>query len=284
MHGKLTADYFNPFTDFGMSHNPSGFTAQDANNDWFHSPAGRYVARWASATAESLLGDVFGLQAAQIGCESLDLMAGNRIQHRFRCLTGNHGTALPSRIGSNVTPIALEADAAALPFDSDSMDLLVLPFMLEAHPDPHQVLREAQRVLRPEGRLLILGLNPISLWGVRNYFSRLARPDTFGFPWPANYLSVLRLKDWLKLLDFEVSRGHFGCYAPPCQRESTFSHLNWLELAGNRWWGFAGGCYAVVAVKRIPGMTLLTPSWLKTPKKIRSKASLVAEQHQNKQP
>lgn len=263
-----------------MPNKPAGFKAQEANEDWFHTPAGRYVASWATTTAESLLGDIFGLQAAQIGCETLDLMAGNRIQHRFRCMTGNHGT--PQLQGSG-TPIAIETDAAALPFESDSMDLLVLPFMLEAHPDPHQVLREAQRVLRPEGQLLILGLNPLSLWGVRNYVSRLARPDVFGFPWPANYLSVLRLKDWLKLLDFDVSRGYFGCYAPPCHRESTFSHMNWLELAGNRWWGFAGGCYAVVAVKRIPGMTLLTPNWIKTPKKMRNKASLVAEQRQTKQ-
>lgn len=265
-----------------MSNNPPSLRPQ-IDDDWFQTPAGRYIARWAGDTAASLLGDVFGLQAAQIGCETLDLMAGNRVQHRFRCLTGNHGSTstTPVDCAEPPTPIALETDAAALPFQSDSLDLLVLPFMLEAHPDPHQVLREAQRVLRPEGQLLILGLNPLSLWGLRNYFSRLARPDTFGFPWPAHYLSVLRLKDWLKLLDFEVSRGHFGCYAPPCHRERTFSHLNWLELAGNRWWGFAGGCYALVAIKRIPGMTLLTPSWLNTPKKIRSKASLVAEQHQN---
>lgn len=265
-----------------MSTNTGQFSAHTPQSDWFQTPAGRYVAQWATATANALLVDVFGVQAAQIGCESLDLMAGNRIQHRFRCLTGVHGACEPILCTSG-TPVTVETDAAALPFDSGSMDLIVLPFMLEAHPDPHQVLREVQRVLRPEGQLLILGFNPVSLWGVRNYLSRLARPDAFDFPWPGNYLSVLRLKDWLKLLDFEVSRGHFGCYAPPCKRESTFSHLHWLELAGNRWWGFAGGCYAIMAIKQIPGMTLLTPSWLKSPKKIRSKASLVAEQNQTQQ-
>lgn len=247
------------------------------DNDWFKTPAGRYVARWALETTESLLVDVFGVQAAQIGCEPLDLMANNRIQHRFRCITGHHGDGQPA-VGS--TPLALEMDASALPFDADSLDLVVLPFMLEAHPDPHQVLREAYRVLRPEGQLLVLGLNPLSLWGVRNYLSRLATPDKIGFPWPGNYLSVLRLKDWLKLLDFEVARGHFGCYAPPCRSESTFAHMNWLELAGNRWWAFAGACYALTAIKRVPGMTLLTPSWATGKPKIRAKASFVAEQNQ----
>ena len=252
------------------------------HDEWFLTPAGRYVARWALATSESLLVDVFGLQAAQIGCERLDLMASNRIQHRFRCMTGNHGHHGDIQPQSGATPLALEMNASALPFDSESLDLVVLPFILEAHPDPHQVLREAYRVLRPEGQLLILGLNPISLWGVRNYLSRLATPDRIGFPWPANYLSVLRLKDWLNLLDFDVARGHFGCYAPPCRNDSTFTHLNWLELAGNRWWGFAGACYALMAIKRVPGMTLLTPSWVNPTKKVRAKPSLVAEQNQTK--
>lgn len=253
-----------------------------AYDDWFLTPAGRYVAQWALKTSENLLVDVFGLQAAQIGCERLDLMANNRIQHRFRCVTRNHGdhSAIQPQLGS--TPLALEINASALPFDSESLDLVVLPFILEAHLDPHQVLREAYRVLRPEGQLLILGLNPISLWGLRNYLSRLATPGRIGFPWPAHYLSVLRLKDWLKLLDFDVARGHFGCYAPPCRNDSSYAHLNWLELAGNRWWGFAGACYAIMAVKRVPGMTVITPSWADPAKKVRAKASLVAEQNQTK--
>ena len=247
-----------------------------ADTDWFQTPAGRYIAHWATETAADLLRDVFGAQAAQIGCDSLDLMASNRIQHRFRCTTGQHGCA-PFNAGA--TPLAVKIDAAALPFDTDSMDLIVLPFVLESHRDPHQVLREVTRVLRPEGQLLILGLNPVSLWGIRNYLGRLATPDRMQFPWPGNYLSVLRLKDWLKLLDFDVARGHFGCYAPPCRSDSTYTHLNWLELAGNRWWAFAGACYAVTAVKRIPGMTLLTPAWA-TKSNIRSKPSLIAEKNQ----
>lgn len=244
--------------------------------NWFETASGRYIAQWATKTSEALLSDVFGLQAAQIGCEYLDLMANNRIQHRFICMAGKHGTPIHH---SNQPTFDVEIDACNLPFDSNTLDLIVLPFILEIHPNPHQVLREAYRVLRPEGQLLILGFNPISLWGLRNYLGKIGHPNKMSFPWPANYLSVLRLKDWLKLLNFEVARGHFGCYAPPCNYDNSFERLKWLELAGNRWWAFAGACYAVTAIKRITSMTLLTPNWIASDQQPRSKSSLVTEKN-----
>ena len=256
-----------------MSNTPSP-SIVNAQAEWFITPAGRYVAQWSLETADSLLLDVFGLQAAQIGCETLDFLAHNRIQHRFRCAAPDG-----SIIRSGNTPIGLLTDAAALPFESDSLDLVVLPFLLEFHNNPHQVLREARRVLRPEGQLLVIGFNPLSLWGLRNSISHAFSPGKTAFPWPGHYLGMIRLKDWLKLLDFEVARGRFGCYAPPCRNEKTLNHLQWLENAGDRWWGFAGACYALTSIKRIPGMTLLTPSWLSAEKKLAAKASLVAEQH-----
>ena len=233
------------------------------------------MAQWSLATVDSLLLDVFGLQAAQVGCDTLDFLARNRIQHRFRCADPD---APVTTACSGNTPLGVQTDPAALPFATDSLDLVILPYILEFHSNPHQVLREAHRVLRPEGQLLILGFNPHSLWGLRNALSQACTPGATVFPWPGHYLSVHRLKDWLKLLDFEVARGHFGCYAPPARSERAFEHLRWLELAGDRWWGFAGGCYALTAVKRIAGMTLLTPSWLTPEKKIAPKASLVTEQ------
>ena len=258
-----------------MSNTPTPTTRAD----WFLTPAGRYMAQWSLETADAMLPDVFGLQAAQIGCSTLDLLARNRIQHRFRCQTPDDSGPL---VVAGNTPLGTMADPAALPFDADSLDLLVLPYLLEFHSHPHQVLREAQRVLRPEGQLLVFGLNPLSIWGLRNSMSQARTPGRTGFPWPGHYLSVHRLKDWLKLLDFDVSRGQFGCYAPPCGNEHRLSHLKWLDRAGDRWWGFAGACYALMAIKRIPGMTLLTPNWLSKEQKLARKATLVTEQQSRK--
>ena len=54
----------------------------------------------------------------------------------------------------------------------NSLDLIVLPHALEFTDDPHLMLREAYRVIRPEGQIVIAGFNPFSLFGAKRYFGR----------------------------------------------------------------------------------------------------------------
>ena len=149
-------------------------------------------------------------------------------------------------------------ELAALPFASNSTDLVILPHVLEFSPDAHQILREVERILIPEGHLIILGFNPVSLWGLRNRFDRSG-----SFPWHGNYLSLTRLKDWLKLLSFEVDRGNSGCHVPPCDQETWLRRWHFMERAGGRWWGLPGGVYLLHAIKRVHAMRLITPQWRK---------------------
>ncbi len=63
----------------------------------------------------------------------------------------------------------------------------------------------------------------------------------------------------MKLLGFEVHRGHFGCYRPPFNRERWQSRFGFMERAGERWWSFCGAIYMVHAIKRVQGMRLIGP-------------------------
>ena len=111
----------------------------------------------------------------------------------------------------------------ALPFAENSLDLVVLPHSLELNADPHATLREVERVLVPEGRVVICGLNPASLWGLRQRRAHLYRRLGFGelfLPDAGEFIGYWRLRDWLRLLSFEVESGSFGCYRPAdAQRE-----------------------------------------------------------------
>ncbi len=212
-------------------------------DDWLDTPQGRYVMAWEQSKIDAVVTDLFGYNALQLGLPQRDLLAQNRIP--LRQIAGESGR------------VDVLCDMRELPFAANSIDLVVMPHILEFHDDPHQILREVERILIPDGQLVITGFNPISLWGLRRRLPNC--PDEF--PTNGNFISVLRLKDWLQLLSFEVDRGNFGCYAPPFDQEHWLKRWHFMESAGDRWWSFAGGVYLLRAVKRVHGMRLIMPAW-----------------------
>lgn len=210
---------------------------------WFETAQGRYVLGWEQPQFDLATEDVFGFRAVQAGLPGIDFLRQNRIPFRV---------TLALEPGAAVT-----ADALQLPLATQSVDLLALPHVLEFHNHPDQVLREAERVLRAEGQLVISGFNTLSLWRVWQRFA----PRAAGAPWDARFVGLLKLREWLRLLGFELNGGRFGCYAPPFTRAEWLARATFLEQAGARWWPHLGGVYVVRAVKRVHGMRLVTPAW-----------------------
>ncbi len=225
---------------------------------WFATEQGRYVLEWEREQFDRAVEDVFGFKAAQAGLAHIDFLRSNRISHRFT-LAPEDGAAL-------------HADPQHLPLANASVDLLALPHVLEFSADPHRVLREAERVLVPEGQVVISGFNPLSLWGARHSLMREARRRDAACPWNAHFIGLLRLKDWLKLLGFELNGGMFGCYAPPFAQAKWLARFAFMEKAGARWWPIAGGVYVVRAVKRVHSMRVVMPAW----RRERAKSSVLA--------
>jgi SAM-dependent methyltransferase len=210
---------------------------------WFSTPQGSYVLDWEISQFDSAVDDVFGFRAVQVGLPEVDFLRQNRIQFRF---------TLALEPGA-----ALAADPVQLPLASQSVDLLVLPHVLEFHEHPHDVLREAERVLMPDGQIVISGFNTVSLWRARQLFTSRRG----GVPWDARFIGLLRLRDWLRVLGFELNGGAFGCYAPPFRQRLWLQRFEFMEKAGARWWPVAGGVYIVRAIKRVHGMRLIAPTW-----------------------
>lgn len=227
---------------------------------WWTTPQGQRLLAWEQAHFDAAVVDLFGFNALQLGVPALDALRANRMPHRWCALT------LPDAatgLGQLVT------DPAALPFFNDSLDLLALPHTLEQSADPHTALREVARVLRPEGRVVLSGFNPLSLWGLRQHRAHLcARLGlTWGgaarlyLPRAGEFLGHWRVRDWLRLLGFEVEAVRFGVYQPAARTERWLERFAWLEPVGGRWWPVLGAVYFLVAVKRVPGTRLLGPAW-----------------------
>ena len=226
--------------------------------DWLASPPGRYILDWEQGQFDAAVADVFGFYALQCGLPQLDCLRANRMPSRVHARFLDDVADQLDAPDASVTTVRL-AHFEELPFDSQSLDLVVLPHVLEFAQDPHQVLREVERVLRPEGRLIVSGMNPVSLWGARQVaFRRLSQPF---LPRQGGFIGPPRLRDWLKLLGFELDRGRYGCYRPPCRTQQWLDRTAFMENMGDRWWPICGAIYLVSAVKRVRGMRLIGPAW-----------------------
>jgi SAM-dependent methyltransferase len=246
---------------------------------WLETQAGSYVRAWEQARLDALTADIFGFNAIQIGLPQIDALRANRMQCKF--ITDTHLPAVDAdEAGGAAAPrIAVVHDFAELPFASQSLDLVVLPHVLEFATEPHQVLREVERVLIPEGQLIVCGFNPTSLWGLRQVAGRLT--GSHFLPLDGEFIRLSRLKDWLKLLNMEVNRGHFGCYAPPLTSAKWLDRFAFMEKAGDRWWPYFGAVYIVQAIKRVNGMRLIGPAWSKKSSKAAQGVPVANQIHKN---
>ncbi|OZI64945.1 class I SAM-dependent methyltransferase [Bordetella genomosp. 4] len=235
--------------------------------EWFQTPPGQYVLAWERSQFDAIVADVFGYYAWQVGFAEFNLLQANRMPFK-----GWVGTQMPGPEQAALWQGCVVARPDALPFESQSVDLLVLPHAFECTDSPHDVLREAERVLVPEGRVVISGFNPWSLWGARNWTPGME-------PWlplpPSAQVSLPRLKDWLKLMSFNVGSGRFGCYAPACRTEKWLQRWQFMETYGQRWWAVGGAVYVVSAVKRVAGMRLVGPAWKSAKRRRRTRAAPV---------
>lgn len=211
-------------------------------SEWFASEQGGYLLTREQAYFDRTVNDIFGYNALQLGLPEHDFLRNSRIPLRFS--------------GADQAGAAVRLCADELPIDSGSLDLVLLPHILEFAEQPHEILREAERVLMPEGSLIISGFNPHSLWGLHR-----TRARRRGYPWCGHFIALSRLKDWLALLGFEVVGGRFAAYAPPFHKRKWLERSEFMEAAGDRWWAVSGGVYFIHAVKRVPGMRLIKPSW-----------------------
>jgi Methylase involved in ubiquinone/menaquinone biosynthesis len=249
---------------------------------WLRSPVGQVLLEWEQRHLDQAVADLFGFHALQLGLPQLDALQANRMPHRWLAVESAADEDLAPRAPAGeadaanerpadgaaprvhvVPPPTLRCHFDALPFAAATLDLVILPHALELARDPHLALREVERVLVPEGRAIIVGFNPASMWGLRQRLGRLRRrlaprsSSELFLPHAGEFVGYRRLRDWLRLLSFEVEGGRFGGYRPPLTSEAWLARYAWMDRTGDRWWPVLGAVYMLVAVKRVRGMRLI---------------------------
>ena len=211
---------------------------------WYRRPLGQLLAEAEFSALADQLPNIFGYHLMVIDPPWDDCtLTASRIPHR-----------VIQRIHSDpLKAAALIGHTESWPVMTDTVDAIILPHTLEMTRDPHQVLREADRSLIPDGHLVILGFNPRSLWGVRRLLSRRAKE----MPWSGRFQSMHRIKDWLSLLGFDTLESRFLFHRPPVQNTRLLEKLQFLEPRKVHGRMLLAGSYILVARKRTMVMTAI---------------------------
>lgn len=150
----------------------------------------------------------------------------------------------------------IESDFHELPIMTGSIDLVMLPHTLEFVDNPRQLLSEACRIVKPEGLIAICAFNPYSLWGLKKLMTK-----THSAPWTGNSIQAYKLKNWLRLADFELEEQRSILFRPPWNNRKTFKRLHFLEWMGSHCLPAFGGINVLLARAKVIPLTPIKVKW-----------------------
>jgi hypothetical protein len=142
-----------------------------------------------------------------------------------------------------------------LPIASDCIDLAFLPNILQNASDPHQVLREVERVLIPEGTVILIGRNPFSWQGIKTLLTRWREKQQPIMP----DFSKGRIADWFRLLGFETEK-LINISISNNQLQNTQLYP-WVKKIAQIFCSCFCSYYIIIASKKVSTLTPIRPSW-----------------------
>lgn len=159
--------------------------------------------------------------------------------------------------------LSLVCHYESLPVASDSVDLVLLPHILQNVEQPHQVLRESERVLIPEGTLILIGRHPYRWQGIkkRANLCRASRKLSTGD------ISQRRILDWLRLLGLETEQ--------QIQLSTSYKKVEemqlspWLKNISQYLCHYIASYYIIIAKKKVSSLTPIRPSWRRNKQLVR---------------
>lgn len=207
---------------------------------WWQTPLAKSVLRQEKSVLQSLSSHFYGNYQFQLGID----------QRLLPDVPRNKMQKVLAKAGD------IEGCYKALPLKCHSLDTVLLVHVLEFSTDPHQVLREVERVLVADGTLVLCCFNPWSLLGLRRLVSWQDKP-----PWHGHFFNLTRIQDWLALLNFDVVATERLMFQPALTSEHWLARFKPMNRWGKRFWPLFSGVTILVATKRTIPISPITMNW-----------------------
>lgn len=233
-----------------------------ALDSWFMTPQGHRVAHAFLSEFMPVNDQINGQTLLQLGSCGENIWLPN---FKFRDKWIINPCVIPQKTST-------VASLTMLPLERDSIDCIIAPLTLEAFERAKNPIDEIDRVLKPMGYVIFIGINPLSLWGLA---CRLHSLSCFGHR-RGTLTSSLTIKRMMLLRGFRQCAFTSFYYIPPVKNESLIKKLEFLNEMGKMVWPFPAGFYCFIVQK----FQECAPSLQLN----RAKAELVLQQHTSLQP
>lgn len=235
-------------------------------HEWYQSHLGQAIFHSEEQIIKQELESCFGYTIVQLGNNlSENLIQTTRIKNKYilQCSINT----------SNKADVRITSLLQRLAIKSNTVDVVLLHHCLEFEAFPHEILREVERILVAEGKLMIVLFNPFSLMGLWHFFLRLKVKVTkkkLSMPVEQAWISPMRLDDWLALLGFDSKKVGSVFFRPPINNLTLLKKLDFMELTGKKFWPAFSGSVIYMATKRVSTLTPLRSKWHLKEKVVRS--------------
>lgn len=216
--------------------------------DWFDSDLGKSVSHDEKLELAKIITNYFGYHLLHVGSiGDAAWLTASPIRHKIfvDAAASNHG------LGNVV-----QANYQQLPFAPNSIDVALLSHVLEFEKSPEKILQEIADTLIPEGYMIIFGFNPFSLWGIRAWFKKKR-----GYPWQGHFVSIRKLRKWLRACDCTIDSYKTFCFQLPIASKHLRRHLRFVKSIGQTCWPTNGAIYCLIARKEVATLTPIRFSW-----------------------
>ena len=233
---------------FDAKHRISPLSCSQASiENWFNGNYGQYLLRHEQEGLSYVMPNTGAHRMMYLGVTARQQLPG-QYNHLHQFSLG----ASPENVGDTKAI----ADFDALPLPSETVDTVLLHHALEFSVSPHEVLKEASRVLKPCGHMVLVVMNPYSAFGLTKWPARLFSSQAI---WRHNSLRYGRMLDWLRLLNVQPVRAVSGCFSWPSRWRSEENKQGFMDRLGQKYKLPGGAYYIVVAKKYVARPTLSEP-------------------------
>lgn len=205
-------------------------------HDFYRTPLGELACEFIAARMAEAWGDGGGLSVAGFGYANPFLETFTGAHSRFAMAPGGQGVIRWPAKGANSASLVGEHD---WPVPDASLDRVMIVHGLEEAPAPQKLMREVWRVLKDDGRVMIVAAHRRGLWSVI---------DTTPFAAGRPYLKR-RLERLLRDAIFRPTAWSSALFFPPFGNKLVARAARSWERAGAMLWPGFGGVLMVEAAK-----------------------------------